>query len=310
MESATFRAMNSDILLMAGAGPGQAAAGFREARAFIEASERRFTRFSEQSELSALNRGAGEWFHASAELFEVLSESLELFHKTRGLFDPSILPDLQRAGYTRSMDEVRLYGAEPQQDEQPHAPHFGFGNIDLQAGANLVRLPEGMRIDLGGIAKGWIAEQAARIVSRYAEACAVSAGGDMFLIGYPDGQDYWEIGLEDPRDPTQDLALLRAQQGAVATSSVVKRAWKQGEAKRHHLIDPRTGEPAETPWLSVTVMAGRAAEAETFAKAFLIAGEEEARRLSEENPGLTVLAIDRSGQVNKLGHEEILNVHQ
>jgi len=138
----------------------------------------------------------------------------------------------------------------------------------------------------------------------------VSAGGDMFLIGYPEGQDYWEIGLEDPRDPAQDAATLCAQEGAVATSSVVKRAWKQGEARRHHLIDPRTGEPADTPWLSVTVMAERAVEAETFAKAFLIAGAEEARILSEANPGLSALAIDRSGQVNKLDHEEILNVYR
>lgn len=75
----------------------------------------------------------------------------------------------------------------------------------------------------------------------------------MFLVGYPQGMDYWEVGLEDPRDPQVDITTLLLQEGAVATSSVAKRTWKQGNISRHHLIDPRTGEPADTLWLSVTV---------------------------------------------------------
>ena len=157
-----------------------------------------------------------------------------------------------------------------------------------------------MQIDLGGIAKGWIAERAAHLLSQYTTSCAVNAGGDMFLVGYPHGQDSWEVGLEDPRDPKVDITLLLLQEGAVATSSVVKRAWKQRNISRHHLINPRTGEPANTSWLSVTVLAPHAATAETFAKAFLMADKEETQSLGEQNPELTVLAVDKDGNLISL----------
>jgi thiamine biosynthesis lipoprotein ApbE len=122
----------------------------------------------------------------------------------------------------------------------------------------------------------------------------------MFLVGYPQGQDCWEVGLEDPRDPKTDITLLLLQEGAIATSSVVKRAWKQGNVSRHHLINPRTGEPANTSWLSVTVIAPHATAAETFAKAFLIADEDETRLLGEQNPELTVLAVDKDSKLVSL----------
>ena len=117
-----------------------------------------------------------------------------------------------------------------------------------------VRLPQGTSLDLGGIAKGWIAEQAAGVLANYSPACAVDAGGDMFFLGLPEGEMSWAVEIEDPRDPLATLTTLEVGPGAVATSSVVKRAWHQGGERRHHLIDPRTGEPAATDWLSVTVV--------------------------------------------------------
>jgi thiamine biosynthesis lipoprotein len=304
MEIETFRAMNSEIVLLAETDSARAETGFAAVRNFIEASERRFTRFSEESELSSLNRSAGHWFQASPDLFEVIKEALFYFHKTNGLFDPSILPSLRHAGYVQSMDEIRRLGAAPQAAPQPVSPlpafSSAFDSIKLNEADATIRLPADMQIDLGGIAKGWIAERAARLLNQYTPACAVSAGGDMFLIDYPDGRDFWEVGLEDPRNPQVDLLVLEAREGAIATSSVVKRAWKQGGVSRHHLIDPRTGEPANTAWLSVTVLAPHVTAAETFAKAFLLADEIEVQQLAEQNPELTALAVDRDGNLVSL----------
>lgn len=297
METEIFRAMNSNIVLLAESDAAQAEPGFMAARSFIEESERRFTRFSEQSELSSLNRSAGNWFQASPDFFDVIRDALLYFHNTNGLFDPSILPSLRHAGYVQSMDEIRRVGAQPQPSSRPPASTSRFDAIELDEANSSIRLPADMQIDLGGIAKGWIAERAARLLSQYVPACAVNAGGDMFLVGYPNGQDFWEVGLEDPRDPQIDISVLFVQEGAMATSSVVKRAWKQGNLSRHHLIDPRTGEPAYTSWLSVTVLAPQAAMAETFAKAFLIANAQETQWLGEQNPELTVLAVDREGNL-------------
>jgi thiamine biosynthesis lipoprotein len=303
--------MNTDVTLL---GEGQAQdveEGFFRARQFIEESERRFTRFSDKSELCGLNRAAGRWTTVSDEMYSVLSEALACHLKTNGLFDPAILPQLRAAGYTKSMDEIRADGSVPSWQPVPKKPDGSFSLIEFDDDRRYVRLPEGMQIDLGGIAKGWIAERTTEILYRYSSACAVDAGGDICLKGHPDGQEFWEVEVEDPLDNKLDALVLRAQEGAVATSSVVKRAWKQDGKARHHLINPRTGEPAETRWLSVTVLAPHATLAETFAKAFLIADPDEARELSIRNPELTVLGIDKKGSLADPGTlKEQRNVNQ
>ncbi|MDE3091462.1 MAG: FAD:protein FMN transferase, partial [Chloroflexota bacterium] len=160
-----------------------------------------------------------------------------------------------------------------------------------------ILLPRGMRIDLGGIAKGWIAERAAQLLDPFSTACAVNAGGDLFAIGTPPGEDAWQVALEDPRDPNRTLAILRVGPGAVATSSITRRRWMQGDRARHHLIDPRGGVPAETDWLSVTVVAPRAAVAEVFAKALLIAGSRDAERIAARRDDIAFIAVDGDGRL-------------
>jgi FAD:protein FMN transferase len=309
MDYDEFRAMNSTILLAAEATPEQVACGFHTARAFIAEAEQRFSRFSEQSELSQLNSSQGKWFDASDDLFALVALAQDYFHKTAGLFDPSILPDLKRAGYDRSMDELHNQDLPPG-TEKRGSP--GFSTLCLDPHGQRIWLPDGMQIDLGGIAKGWIAEQAAwlmfdqiqsapaslkRLENVPGLACAVNAGGDLFTIGLPAESGKWEIAVEDPRDPEKALAILEVGPGAVATSSVTKRRWQQAGKWQHHLIDPRSGEPAVSNWLSVTVVAEHAAEAEVFAKTLLIAGAEQSSQMLAGKTGLAYIAVDRQGQL-------------
>ena len=294
METLHFRAMNTNILLAAEGQNEQVQAGFEQARAFIIASESRFTRFSEESELSALNRSAGSRFQASPELYAVVALTRRFFHLTRGLFDPSILPDLKRAGYDRSMDLLREQDPAPLFESLLANEHASFSEVELDESDQTILLPAGMAIDLGGIAKGWIAEQAANILSGYATACAVDAGGDMFLVGLPEGLGQWPVALEDPLQPENFLTSLQVDPGAVATSTVTKRAWQQAGKNRHHIIDPRTGEPAVSDWISVTVIAPHAYEAEVFAKALLISGPQEAEEIIRHSGmPFTYLAVDQ-----------------
>ena len=309
MEYYEFRAMNSAIVLAAEGDPKQVALGFRNAREFIEESEQRFTRFSDQSELSQLNRAAGQWFHPSPAMFELLKLAQQYVNLTDGLFDPSILPYLQRAGYDRSMDEIRLNGAN-QDFTVSVQEKLNFKTLLLDEETGLVWLPPGMQIDLGGIAKGWIAERAASLLAEKTSSCAVNAGGDLFMIGLPEGRSAWEVVLEDPRDPDQTLAILRVGPGAVATSSIMKRAWRQGDKQQHHLIDPRSGEPAITDWLSVTVIVPQAATAEVFAKVLLIAGTEQAMDdLLASQGEIAFIAVDRQGRLwGSQNSKEYINV--
>ena len=298
MKTVQFRAMNTDILLAAEGKAGQLEKGFELAEQFIHDSEDRFSRFSESSELSELNRSTGTWFKASPDLFAVIILARRFFHLTRGLFDPSILPDLRRVGYDRSMDVLREEGAAPLFESLLAGERPSFSEMDLDDENRMIRLPAGMALDLGGIAKGWIAEQAAIILSGFASTCAVNAGGDMFLVGLPQGQAQWPVELEDPFQPENTLTMLKVEPGAVATSTVTKRTWKQGDKNRHHLIDPRSGEPAETEWVSVTVIAEHACEAEVFAKALLIGGPQQSEEISR-NSGIrfSYLAVDRERKI-------------
>jgi FAD:protein FMN transferase len=294
MQMLEFRAMNTSVVLAA-EGQDRTVAGLHATRAFIEESERRFSRFLPESELSRLNRSGGHWTTTSEDLMDVLRQSLAFHEETAGLFDPSILSDLKRAGYDKSMDEIRAHGAAS--PGSPRVSRRALNQIRLDPPGRRVRLPEGMEIDLGGIAKGWIVERAAALLGSFSEACAVSAGGDICFLGRPADGSRWRIELEDPRDPDQILSLLHIDQGAVATSSSMKRTWSQNGMARHHLIDPRTGEPARSDWLSVTVIAPRIVVAEVYAKALLIGGAGEAARLTGRRAEVAFIAIGPDGQL-------------
>ncbi len=298
MEYKEFAAMNTTVLMAAEGNPTEVAEGFRRAEQLVRDYERRFTRFSEESELSALNRSAGVWFGVSPELFEIVQLSLIYFENTGGLFNPGVLGALEQAGYDRSMTAIRAAGGLPALSAAPRRYETPpFDRTELDAESRLIRLPKGMRIDLGGIAKGWIAERAAQRLSRFSAACAVNAGGDLYAYGTPLDSPTWPVGLEDPFHPGADLAVLSIRHGAVATSSVARRAWKQGQQARHHIIDPRTGQPSASPWVSVTAITPHATQAEVLAKALLIAGPDEAQQLIRAYAQAAFVVIDRDGKL-------------
>jgi FAD:protein FMN transferase len=313
METIQMRAMNTDVLLAAEGQSDQLQSGFEQARQFIQASESRFTRFSEQSELSELNRSTGRRFRASPGLFSIVSLTRRFFHLTRGLFDPSILPDLKRVGYDRSMDLLRQEGASPLFESLLDGERPSLSEMDLDESDQSILLPSGMALDLGGIAKGWIAEQAANILSSVSTACVVDAGGDIFMVGLPTGLDQWLVELEDPLQPENTLTALKVNPGAIATSTVTKRVWKQAGEDRHHIIDPRTHAPAVSDWISVTVVAPHAYEAEVFAKALLIAGPQEAQGIARTSGiQFSYLAVDQARKIwgNQESLESLLGTAQ
>ena len=241
---------------------------------------RRLSRFDDASELSALNRSGGDWFTASCLLREVLERALYWARETDGLFDPTILPALVAAGYDRSFELVA--GAIHLTTQPSVQPAGAWQNVEVYG--DTIRLPHGVQLDLGGVAKGMAVDRA---IAGFARGC-VNAGGDLRTVG---GGEYL-VGVENPLRPERDVLALRIQDRAVATSSTWKRRWQGG----HHLIDPRTGKPSTSDAVSVTVIAGTAEEAEVMAKVALLrgltgGGEWLARR------GLAALLIAASGSL-------------
>lgn len=259
--------------------------------AHFAAAEARLSRFLADSELTRLNSRPDEWVVVSAEFWPLLTRALELAAATDGRFDPTILPALEHAGYTRSFDALGATAPAPAAPPRP----VDYRAVALDPARRAVRLPPGVRIDLGGIAKGHTAQQALRHLRRWG-ACLLDAGGDLVAGAAPVGQPGWPVAVAAPWADGERVARLWLADGCLATSGVDYRRWQQAGRSRHHIIDPRTGDSAETDLLTVTVLAADACTAEAWATAALVAGRERGRALLTRHR-LPAVLIDAAGRV-------------
>jgi thiamine biosynthesis lipoprotein len=320
-----------------GAGTGDpelAADALAETEEFFRNVEARFSRFRKDSELVQLNRAAGRPFPASADLCELVQLAVAAAETSQGIFDPTIIGALEAAGYDRSIEFIRpetAPGLRPEtapglRNNSARADSSGSaGEADYAVRARALRtsprnrvgtalrpggwqdirvdprertvvLPANMRLDLGGIAKGWAVDRATAMLRRLGPGL-VNAGGDLRAWGdQPGGDDDgqgWLAAVDNPIMPGSDVAWLWVRDGALATSSTATRRWVGG----HHLIDPRTGRPAETDLVSVTALATEAAQAEVIAKVVLVLGQEAGLVWLAERPGVEAMLVTVGGHV-------------
>ncbi|MFT3771746.1 MAG: FAD:protein FMN transferase [Minicystis sp.] len=298
--STTFRAMSTDVTVLS---PGLDRAAADEVaarvRADFAASERRFSRFRADSELSRLNREGG-LFIVSTALFTALQRARGYFDLTDGLFDPTIGAALEALGYNRSFAP----GALDRAAVAPAPRAATFAEVTLDEATRAVTLPPGVRLDLGGLIKGFTVDRAAR---RLRGTGAVDAGGDAVLRGDgPDG-DGWLVDVEDPADPARVVATLRARDRAVATSAANRRRWRAGGRVQHHLVDPRTRRPAETDLAQASVLAPSAELADVLAKTAFLLGARAARRFLERLSRIGAVLVRRDGAIEIIGDVEVVD---
>jgi len=243
-----------------------------------------FTRFDARSELCAFNADPRAVVPASADLRAAVRAALRGAELTGGLADPTLLGALERAGYTRSLTGVprtplrrALAAAPPRRPAQPH-PAAAWRQVIVDDEDGTIARPPGLRLDLGGSAKGFVADRAAALLGA---PCAVDCGGDMRVRGAHEVRVAHPFGGEP-------AAVIALSDGAVATSGIDARLW--GRAG-HHLLDPATGAPAWTGVVSATALAPTAAEAEALAKAALLSGPEAGGELLARHGG-GVLVLD------------------
>lgn len=223
--------------------------------AWIHQMHDRLTRFTDSSELSRFNASAGRWTEVSDELATLLHESLRAYELSGGLVHVGTLAGLLAAGYTRDFS----LGSTPTAKAPP--PPRPLPEV-LEVRGRLALLRPGTTIDLGGIAKGWLAD---RLAERLGENCVVNLCGDLYARGTGDTEEGWPIGFGDK-------TVLLTDMGA-ATSGTTKRMWGPG---LHHLIDPRTMRPAQSDLEEVSIIAKTATDAEIFAKTALLLGSQHA----------------------------------
>jgi thiamine biosynthesis lipoprotein len=241
------------------------------ARGRLTDLEQRWSRFIPTSEVSRLNRADGFPTRVSAETRLLVQRALDGHAVTGGRFDPTLLGAVLRAGYVESFDRL---GRRPRRFDS--ALLTGAHRIEVDEVAGTVRIPVGVGFDPGGIGKGLAADLVAEeLLGLGAAGVCVNVGGDLRVLGAaPDG-DAWRVMVESPWDAERPLAHLRLQDGAVATSSRLRRRWVRDDGvEQHHLVDPATGMSARSPVLAATAVASAGWQAEVLSKAaFLDAGE-------------------------------------
>ncbi len=264
MRRHVFRAMGTDVELLL---EGEPRGAFAAVEAEFERLEATLSRFRPDSELSLLN-ARGE-LAAGPDLLRVVRLALDARAQTEGLFDPTVHAAVCAAGYDRSFELVAPVG--PGDDRLQG--RCG-GGVEIRG--SLIVLEQGFRLDLGGIGKGYAVDRACEILG-VAGPCLVNAGGDLAVRG-----GSWPVGAGP--------VTLLLESGAIATSGRDRRRWRRGAEERHHLIDPRTGRPAETELTSATVVAPSAAEAEVLAKAAFLGADVDVPRVLVTADGRTILA--------------------
>jgi len=286
MHELLFRAMGTDAhVIVVGGRPSV----LHEARRRIDDLERRWSRFRPDSEVSRLNRLAGMPVEVSDETRELVSRAIDGWRMSGASVDPTVLGDVLRAGYVVSFEQLRG-------DAAAAVSNLHTGCADIEVSGHTVSLPAGTGFDPGGIGKGLAADiVAVESIAAGAEGVCVNLGGDLRTAGVaPDGGP-WTITIEHPLTG-RELARVGMFDGAMATSSTVRRRWRHAGVEQHHLIDPATGAPSDSDLVAVTAMAGEGWMAEVLAKAVLLRGSAHPFDILGGS-GAEAVAVGRDGRV-------------
>ena len=245
------------------------------------------------SDVQRINEAAGkEAVQVNPETIEVLRSALKFAALSNGVFDPTIAPLLDVWDFGGESPSVPTHEELVQVRE---LVNYSLVEIDEEKGR--VFLPvTGMKLDLGGIAKGYIVDRGQESAKELASAAFINAGGDINIRGRkPSGED-WRVAVQHPVNPDRFIAIISMEEGSVATSGDYQRYFEVEGTRYHHIIDPHTGMPADE-LSSVTVVAADTMTADALSTAIFILGREKGIELVESLPGIDAIVMDKSGDL-------------
>jgi thiamine biosynthesis lipoprotein len=306
--SASWRALGTGVQVVV-----TDASQLTAARAMLEADlaavDLACSRFRPDSEIVTLDRlmtGApgrtgAEPVEVSPLLAEAIAVALRAARLTGGDVDPTVGAAMDAVGYDRDFSLVRREGSAVKLTVRTIP---GWRQVEFDEQARLIRIPPGVRLDLGATAKAWAADRsAARISAGLRCGVLVSLGGDIAVSGEPPAGG-WRIRVQDisgsPGDPPAGpSAVVAIRVGGLATSSTAARRWRRGGDVLHHILDPRTGLPAAPVWRTVSVSAASCTDANIASTAAIIRGRAAPAWLA--GLGLPARLVDEAGRVRTVG---------
>ncbi|MEG1918381.1 MAG: FAD:protein FMN transferase [Oscillospiraceae bacterium] len=270
------------VMTLSATGDG-AAEAIAAAQKEIGRLEELLSRTRDSSEITAVNHSDGRPVPISGELYVLLETALEDSAKTGGAFDCTIAPVASAWGFTEAAFRV-----PPQAELDALLTHVGSGHVTLQSTADgfFATLEPGTALDLGGIAKGYASDQVARIFKEHGvESGVISLGGNVYARGSkPDGSP-WRVAVQDPADPTGQVGVVEVTEEFAVTSGGYQRHFEENGKSYHHILDPKTGYPAESGLVSVTILTGNGARADAFSTALFVMGTDKAIDFWRERQG-------------------------
>lgn len=233
---------------------------------------KRYTRFNEDSELSNLNRQAGNWVQISDEFFELITKMLELSKKTNGAFDPTITDFLETYGYDKNYDFSKLENPELDNYVKKIAKErASWKDIELNILEKKVKLQNGQKLDLGGIGKGYAIDCAYNAISASGfDNFIIDAGGDIRAKGKNQKDKVWVAGLKHENESGEQYihSQIELNNMALACSG----SWARKVRQFHHIIDPLNGKP-KNDFKTIYVLADTATKADGWSTALFVLGK-------------------------------------
>lgn len=295
IEEARFRIMGSagHVMVMDGQ-PGSV----ELARQRLAQLEESWTRFAPTSEISEINRAAGQPVAVGTETRALVDRMILAWELTGGRFDPTVGPAMRMIGYDRPFDE----GLDAEGTLHP-VPGDGCDNVVVDQDRGTVTVPPDVSLDPGGIGKGFAADiVAAELLASGASGALVNVGGDLKVVGDGPEDGAWRIDIAEPALAPSSVAQVLVPGGsAVATSTPLRRAWTRGGDWVHHLIDSVTGLPYDRIAQLVSVVATDAWWAEACTKQIVGLAPQQAERVLHE---AVALMVDASGKTRMLSGME------
>ena len=242
------------------------------------------------SELYAINQtGSGTLTGKASSLME---QALEICRRTDGALDISVYPIVRAWGFTTGSYQV------PDEAEiQALLPLVDYRKIQYDAADGDVTLPEGMKIDLGSVAKGYAGQLVAQMLREHGvQSALLNLGGNVQTVGAkPDGSP-WQIGIKDPQGEDA-MMVLSVEDQAVVTSGGYERYFEQDGQTYWHIMDPSTGHPADSGLISVTIVGDEGVVCDGLSTALFVMGLEKAADLWAQSGDFEAVFVTASGEV-------------